>query len=561
MQILPKCYPNRVGFLAFVRRRARAAAASHETIVRLSAYSIYIITRVIFKAIAGITLVQYVECGYNFRAKDRRRRLHVVGAVRAARREAHHRRRRNRGGRSRRRRGGRRGCRCRNHRCRRMRDGRRRSRRCSRRLGKGARARRLRLRRRAHLLTSRHRIRREIDISRRTLGVSGRLKSQVPQLLPNQELRKLEHKTQDDHPGGELVASLLVLWVRALCVSFRPHDEPDHVEPKRPPKTQRRVLQSRVTRKNIAVSLPSRVHSPSLPNAQSSSAPSIIGHHPRVPSYRVPSPPPRAVPLTKLYSASRSPRSRTRTTPRSPRNTPCPAIRASRGARIPIARATALSPPPRGSLATPGTFWRTETPWLVRVVPPLARCDARHRPRPASRAIARVVSLGHAPRATRDRRSSARSVSIDRRGCIDRCRFMRAFHACMHAFDRSVSIGLDRSRSVSIGLDRSVSIVESRPVPYRAVRSRLARSDASTDHDSIACPSRHRPRSSTTSRSIEVARRAISRMIDRFDSIDSIRSNTIRSIDRSSRSIRYGTTGRARRSRARSIIRAPIVRR
>lgn len=291
MQILPKCYPNRVGFLAFVRRRARAAAASHETIVRLSAYSIYIITRVIFKAIAGITLVQYVECGYNFRAKDRRRRLHVVGAVRAARREAHHRRRRNRGGRSRRRRGGRRGCRCRNHRCRRMRDGRRRSRRCSRRLGKGARARRLRLRRRAHLLTSRHRIRREIDISRRTLGVSGRLKSQVPQLLPNQELRKLEHKTQDDHPGGELVASLLVLWVRALCVSFRPHDEPDHVEPKRPPKTQRRVLQSRVTRKNIAVSLPSRVHSPSLPNAQSSSAPSIIGHHPRVPSYRVPSPP------------------------------------------------------------------------------------------------------------------------------------------------------------------------------------------------------------------------------------------------------------------------------
>ena len=400
-------------------------------------------------------------------------------------------------------------------------------------------------------MTSRHRIRREIDISRRTLGVSGRLKSQVPQLLPNQELRKLEHKTQDDHPGGELVASLLVLWVRALCVSFRPHDEPDHVEPKRPPKTQRRVLQSRVTRKNIAVSLPSRVHSPSLPNAQSSSAPSIIGHHPRVPSYRVPSPPPRAVPLTKLYSASRSPRSRTRTTPRSPRNTPCPAIRASRGARIPIARATALSPPPRGSLATPGTFWRTETPWLVRVVPPLARCDARHRPRPASRAIARVVSLGHAPRATRDRRSSARSVSIDRRGCIDRCRFMRAFHACMHAFDRSVSIGLDRS----------VSIVESRPVPYRAVRSRLARSDASTDHDSIACPSRHRPRSSTTSRSIEVARRAISRMIDRFDSIDSIRSNTIRSIDRSSRSIRYGTTGRARRSRARSIIRAPIVRR
>ena len=110
MQILPKCYPNRVGFLAFVRRRARAAAASHETIVRLSAYSIYIITRVIFKAIAGITLVQFVECGYNFRAKDRRRRLHVVGAVRAARREAHHRRRRNRGGR--------RGCRCRNHRCR-----------------------------------------------------------------------------------------------------------------------------------------------------------------------------------------------------------------------------------------------------------------------------------------------------------------------------------------------------------------------------------------------------------------------------------------------------------
>ena len=257
MQILPKCYPNRVGFLAFVRRRARAAA-SHETIVRLSAYSIYIITRVIFKAIAGITLVQYVECGYNFRAKDRRRRLHVVGAARAARREAHHRRRRNRGGRSRRRRGGRRGCRFRHHRCRRMRDGRRRSRRCSRRLGKGARARRLRRRRRAHLLTSRHRIRREIDISRRTLGVSGRLKSQVPQLLPNQELRKLEHKTQDDHPGGELVASHLVLWVRALCVSSRPHDEPDHVEPKRPPKTQRRVLQSRVTRKNIAVSLPSR---------------------------------------------------------------------------------------------------------------------------------------------------------------------------------------------------------------------------------------------------------------------------------------------------------------
>ena len=270
-------------------------------------------------------------------------------------------------------------------------------------------------------------------------------------------------------------------------------------------------------------------------------------------SHRIASPPhptPRAVPLTKLYSASRSPRSRTRTTPRSPRNTPCPAIRASRGARIPIARATALSPPPRGSLATPGTFWRTETPWLVRVVPPLARCDARHRPRPASRAIARVDSLGHAPRATRDRRSSARSVSIDRRGCIDRCRFMRAFHACMHS--------IDRSRSVSIGRSRSSSPVPCRAVPFDgASRGRTRRPITTRPRVPLAIG----PRSSTTSRSIEVARRAISRMIDRFDSIDSIRSNTIRSIDRSSRSIRYGTTGRARRSRARSIIRAPIVRR
>ena len=397
-------------------------------------------------------------------------------------------------------------------------------------------------------MTSRHRIRREIDISRRTLGVSGRLKSQVPQLLPNQELRKLEHKTQDDHPGGELVASLLVLWVRALCVSFRPHDEPDHVEPKRPPKTQRRVLQSRVTRKNIAVSLPSRVHSPSLPNAQSSSAPSIIGHHPRVPSYRVPSPPPRAVPLTKLYSASRSPRSRTRTTPRSPRNTPCPAIRASRGARIPIARATALSPPPRGSLATPGTFWRTETPWLVRVVPPLARCDARHRPRPASRAIARVVSLGHAPRATRDRRSSARSVSIDRRGCIDRCRFMRAFHACMHAFDRSVSIGLDRSRSV--GLDRRVP---SRAVPCRSIapravgridRSRLDRVSLSPSTAIVHDVSIDRGRASgdlENDRSIRFDRfdpiehHPIDRSIESIDSIwnDRSRATIARSIDNS----------------------------
>ena len=104
-------------------------------------------------------------------------------------------------------------------------------------------------------MTSRHRIRREIDVSRRTLGVTGRLKSQVPQLLPNQELRKLEQKTQDDHPGGELVASHLVLWVRGrLCVSFRPHDEPDHVQPKRPPIAHRRVLSSRVTR-HITVSL------------------------------------------------------------------------------------------------------------------------------------------------------------------------------------------------------------------------------------------------------------------------------------------------------------------
>ena len=263
-------------------------------------------------------------------------------------------------------------------------------------------------------------------------------------------------------------------------------------------------------------------------------------------SHRIASPPhptPRAVPLTKLYSASRSPRSRTRTTPRSPRNTPCPAIRASRGARIPIARATALSPPPRGSLATPGTFWRTETPWLVRVVPPLARCDARHRPRPASRAIARVDSLGHAPRATRDRRSSARSVSIDRRGCIDRSSCMRA---CIR------SIGLDRSRSSS-------------PVPCRAVRSRLARSDASTDHDSTACPSRHRT-AIVHDASIDRGRASGDLENDRsirFDRFDPIEHHPIEHhpIDRSSRSIRYGTTGRARRSLARSRIRAPIVRR
>jgi len=210
-------------------------------------------------------------------------------------------------------------------------------------------------------------------------------------------------------------------------------------------------------------------------------------------SHRIASPPhptPRAVPLTKLYSASRSPRSRTRTTPRSPRNTPCPAIRASRGARIPIARATALSPPPRGSLATPGTFWRTETPWLVRVVPPLARCDARHRPRPASRAIARVDSLGHAPRATRDRRSSARSVSIDRRGCIDRSSCMRA---CIR------SIGLDRS----IDRSRSVSIVESRPVPCRSIAPRaVGRIDRSRlDRVSLSPSDRDRPRRVDRSRS------------------------------------------------------------
>ena len=264
-------------------------------------------------------------------------------------------------------------------------------------------------------------------------------------------------------------------------------------------------------------------------------------------SHRIASPPhptPRAVPLTKLYSASRSPRSRTRTTPRSPRNTPCPAIRASRGARIPIARATALSPPPRGSLATPGTFWRTETPWLVRVVPPLARCDARHRPRPASRAIARVDSLGHAPRATRDRRSSARSVSIDRRGCIDRCRFMRAFHACMHS--------IDRSRSVSIGLDRSVSIVESRPVPCRAVRWRLARSDASTDHDSTACPSRHR---TAIVHDVSIDRGRASGDLEndrsiRFDRFDPIEHHPI---DRSIESIDSIWNDRSRATIARSI--------
>ncbi len=413
MQILPKCYPNRVGFLAFVRRRARAAA-SHETIVRLSAYSIYIITRVIFKAIAGITLVQYVECGYNFRAKDRRRRLHV-GAARAARREVHHRRRRNRGGR--------RGCRFRHHRCRRMRDGRRRSRRCSRRLGKGARARRLRRRRRAHLLTSRHRIRREIDISRRTLGVTGRLKSQVPQLLPNQELRKLEHKTQDDHPGGELVASHLVLWGRALCVSFRPHDEPDHVEPKRPPKTQRRVLQSRVTRKNIAVSLPSRVHSPSLPNAQSSSAPSIIGHHPRVPSCRPPPPhPPRRTFNKALFFVSIA------AIPNADNATiaaqypvPChPSV--PRSAHPNCACNSAFAATSRVS-CDPGHILANRDA-MVRVVLPLARCDARHRSRLAPHGIAIrrhawIHSVGHAPRATRPEivlavgRPRGRSRSID----------------------------------------------------------------------------------------------------------------------------------------------------
>lgn len=218
-------------------------------------------------------------------------------------------------------------------------------------------------------MTSRHRIRREIDVSRRTLGVTGRLKSQVPQLLPNQELRKLEHKTQDDHPGGELVASHLVPRVRArICVSLRPHDEPDHVEPKRPPIAHRRVLSSRVTRHITIVSPRSRIIrafsilirsdstvEPPLPRLSRASPPS---HAP------TPAPSPRVfvAPLTKPYSASRAPRSRARTSPPPPRSTPCPAIRAFRGARIPFARATALSPPPRDYRTSPGTFSRTETP-------------------------------------------------------------------------------------------------------------------------------------------------------------------------------------------------------
>ena len=151
---------------------------------------------------------------------------------------------------------------------------------------------------------------------------------------------------------------------------------------------------------------------------------------------------------------------------------------------------------------------------------------------PPPRAIARVDSFGHAPRATRP--EIVLAVGLDRwiDGSIDRSYRSRRF---VHAFDRSIDRSIDRSRSVSIGLDRRVE--------SRAVRSRLARPDASTDHDSTACPSRPRPRSSATSRAMTA--RAISRWIDRCDnhpidrSIDSIRSkrNDNHPIDRSIRSM------------------------
>ena len=265
---------------------------------------------------------------------------------------------------------------------------------------------------------------------------------------------------------------------------------------------------------------------------------SIIGHHPRVPSHRVPSPPHPPPPPRRTFnkalffvSIAAIPNADNATIA-AQYPVPChPSV--PRSAHPNCACNSAFAATSRVS-CDPGHILANRDA-MVRVVPPLARCDARHRPRPApardrTRGFVRTRATRHA---TGDR-PRGRSRSMDR--WIDRSIVsVASFRACVRSIDRSVSIGLDRSRSVSIGLDRRVE--------SRAVRSRLARPDASTDHDSTACPSRPRPRSSATSRAMTA--RAISRWIDRCDnhpidrSIDSIRSkrNDNHPIDRSIRSM------------------------